>query len=374
MKIAIFTDNFLPGTGGTESVVLRLGTELAKNHQVMVFAPDYHRFFDQSKLPFKVVRAKSIPVTENDFWAMPKISSNVKKQLDDFKPDIVHSHTMGMMADFANQYAKQNNIPSVLTAHTNYKACYERALKSPLMVNAVLRRIIKRAKNADRVTAVSTFMANQLKEYGLGEKQVTIVKNGHNKMRETPFNKVTDGKFNLLYLGLVIKYKNIKFSLDALRELKNYTDDFTYHIIGDGRDKKYFMRYVKKIGLSENVIFHGRITDRDILFSHFERADAVLFTSVVDTDGLVLLEGAEAGVPSIVIENTGASERIKDGENGFVVEYDKTALANKIYSLIRDRETVKKVGEKAKEIFTSWGEIATGYQEIYLEEIAKKQV
>ena len=134
------------------------------------------------------------------------------------------------------------------------------------------------------------------------------------------------------------------------------------------------MRYVKKIGLSKNVIFHGRITDRDILFSHFEKADAVLFTSVVDTDGLVLLEGAEAGVPSIVIENTGASERIKDGENGFVVEYDKTALANKIYSLIRDRETVKKVGEKAKGIFTSWGEIATGYQEIYLEEIAKKQV
>ena len=29
-------------------------------------------------------------------------------------------------------------------------------------------------------------------------------------------------------------------------------------------------------------------------------------------------------------------------------------------------------GEKAKEIFTSWGEIATCYEEIYLEEIAKK--
>jgi len=373
LKIAIFTDNFLPGTGGTESVVLRLGSELSKQHQVMVFAPDYHRFFDESKLPFKVVRANSIPITENDFWAMPKISGNLKKQLNDFKPDVVHSHTMGMMADFANEYAKKNNIPSILTAHTNYKVCYERALKVPFMVNAVVKRIIKRPKKADRVTAVSNYMANQLHVWGLKEKDVTVVKNGHDKSHTVTTEKKIDDKFNLVYLGLVIKYKNVKFSLDALKELKKYTDNFTYHVIGEGPDKKRFMRYAKKIGIGENVIFHGRITDRNLLFSHLENADAMLFTSVYDTDGLVLLEGAEAGAPSIVIENTGASERITDGVNGYVVANDVNALAKKIFDLMGDREAVKKVGERATEIFCSWKEIADQYYKIYLEEIAKKQ-
>ena len=85
MRIAIFTDSFLPGTGGTEQAVKRLATALSKTDEVMVCAPDYHtNFDDSSSFPFKVARAKSIKLTSNDFWARPFYSRKFKKTLEEF--------------------------------------------------------------------------------------------------------------------------------------------------------------------------------------------------------------------------------------------------------------------------------------------------
>lgn len=372
MKVALFTDNFLPGTGGTENVVARLGTELSKNHQVIVFAPSYHKEFDDGVFPFKVVRAKSIQITDNDFWAMPKISPEVKKAIEEFKPDVVHSHTMGMMADFANTYAKKHGIPSISTAHTKYRYCYNSAIGIPFIVNLIIKRIIKRVNKADRATAVSQSMMQELYSYGC-KKQVTIVRNGHDIKGFVPSPKVKDGVFKILYVGLVIDFKNIKFSLDALKELNKKHQNFTFSLIGRGPHIKRFAKYAKKIGLKDKVEFLGVIKDRQVLYNHYSQADLMLFTSIFDTDGLVLLEAAEAGTPSLVLKDTGASERYTDGVTGFIVENDKNKVAQKIASLIEDEALLKKVGEKALNVFLSWSEIVKDYEKIYIEEIEKKK-
>jgi len=120
MKVAIFTDSFPPSKGGTENAVMRYATALAKNHEVAVFAPKNIKKMDTTNLPFKVYRSLSIKVTTNDYWAMPKISCKMKRQLKEFAPDIIHTQTLGMMADYANAYGRKNGIPVVCTAHTKY--------------------------------------------------------------------------------------------------------------------------------------------------------------------------------------------------------------------------------------------------------------
>lgn len=372
MKIALFADNFLPGTGGTENVVYRLGVELAKEHEVAVFAPDYHRDFDDEQFPFKVYRAKSLKITNSDFWAMPSVSKKTKRAIEAFKPDVVHSHTQGMMAEFANNYAKKHNIPSICTSHTNYKYCYKSAIGIPFIVNMVLRRVVRRLKNADKACTVSNFMASELKDYGL-KKQVTIIKNGHNLVGIKEKTQNNNQKFELLFVGLIIDYKNIGFSLDVMKQLKKTRNDFVFNIVGDGPHRKRFEKYAKRIGVSENVVFHGRITDKEKLFALYKKADLMLFTSVIDTDGLVLLEAGEAGTPSLVIENTGASERYQNNVNGFIEKYSAESVAQRISALIDDREKVFEVGKRATEVFSPWSQIAKQYIDIYNEEIAKKK-
>ncbi len=374
MKIALFTDSFLPGVGGTENAVLRLAKELSKNHKVMVFAPNYHRPYEENlNLPFKVVRAKSIAFTKNECWALPSITKKLKKVLDEFKPDVLHTHTIGMMAGFANSYGKKHNIPVVCTVHTKFRYCYQSVLKLNILVKILLKHVIRRANNADKVCSVSYSMIPELKSYGLKDRQVTIIKNGNELIQEKSVEKVKKDKFSLLFVGLLINYKNLEFSFSCLEELKKRRSDFIFYVVGRGPHAKKFKKKVKSLGLNDNVVFLGAISDRDRLNKIYSESDLFLFTSIIDNDGLVLLEAAEWDTPSLVIENTGSAERFINDKTGFVVVNDKKCVAKKIEELMNDREKLLSVGKNAKTVAITWEKVANDYLEIYLEEIEKKR-
>ncbi len=370
MKIALFTDSFLPGVGGTENAVLNFANTLAKENEVMLFAPKYSREFDDNAYDFKIIRAKSIKITDNDFWAMPRSTKTIKKALDEFKPDILHSHTMGMMAGYANGYAKKHNIPSILTAHTKYGYCYRDALKSNLLSKIVLKHIIRRANNASRVCSCSYSMIDELKSYG-GKKEVTVIKNGVIRDLNQYTKPELTGDFTFLYVGLISTFKNIEFSLRALSLVKKTRKDFKFKIIGQGPDIKKLTKKAKKLGLENNVEFIGVVRDRNLLNDYYANADLFLFPSIFDNDPLVVIESANRGTPALVLENTGASERLTDRVTGFISKPDETSFAQKILSLMNDRELIRKVGQNSDSINSSWEQATDKYINVYKEELAK---
>lgn len=374
MRIALFTDSFVPGIGGTENVVLKLATELSANHQVMVVAPNYHKPYDDNALPFKVVRSNSIKVSKNECWALPGVGSRVRKALDEFKPQVLHVHTLGMMAGFANSYAKKKNLPVVCTVHTKFKYCFDEVAKFPPLVKYLLNRIIKRASKADILTSVSDSMIEELRSYGLNkDKEVLIIRNG-NDIKERKEREYKDNqKFTLLYVGMIISYKNLGFSLDVLKELKQIDDNFVFYMVGRGAHERRFRKRIKKLGLENNVIMTGAITDRQKLKEIYSSADLLLFTSVFDNDSLVLIEAAENQVPAIVLENTGSAERFVDGETGFIASADKKAFAEKICALKKDKEQLLKVGKKSYDICISWDTIVSEYEQVYAKAIDMKK-
>lgn len=369
MRIALFTDSFLPGIGGTETVVDKLALGLMKDHEVMVFAPKFRRPFDDGVKPYPIVRAPSITLTKNESWALPGINRRIKKALDAFKPDVIHTHTLGMMAGYANKYGRKNNIPVVCTVHTKFKNCFKDVLHIGLLVNIVLKWIIRRANGADRVTTVSNCMIDELKSYGL-KKQVTVIRNGSDIIKFEG-EKTESKKFTMIFVGMVTKFKNIGFSLKALAELKKTHPDFTFNIIGAGPHVNYFKRQAKKLGLKDNVNMVGPIFDRGKINEYYRNSDLFLFTSTGDSDGLVVVEAASNGVPSLVIEDTGTAERIKDGENGFVAENDYVKVAEKIAMVMDDRKMLLEVGKRAHEISHDWKKIFAEYQAVYQEEVQK---
>lgn len=372
MKIALFTDSFVPGIGGTENVVLKLAIELSKGHDVLVVAPDYHKPYDDQSLPFKIVRSRSIKVSRNECWAFPSLGKRVKNALDEFKPDVLHAHTLGTITGYAIKYAKRHNLPLICTVHTKFKYCFDEVAKFPPLVNYLLRRIMKRANKADVVTSVSNSMIEELRAYGLN-KDVTIIRNGNDIKEKTLIEKTKNEKFTLLYVGMIISYKNLKFSLDVLNELRKYNDNFVFYMVGRGAHEKKFRRYVKKLNMNQNVVMTGAITDKNKLKDIYKSADLLLFTSIFDNDSLVLIEAAENQVPAIVLENTGSAERIVEGETGFVGTNDTKAFAKKIDVLMQNQELLKKVGGKAVEICISWDKIIAEYIDLYEKAITSKK-
>lgn len=370
MKIAIFSDNYLPGVGGTENAVVNFALALSGENEVLVIAPDYNQKFDDSVYPYKTVRIFSKAVSKNDSCALPFLDKRCKRILKEFKPDIVHTMTFGPVSSFGINFALKNNIPTVSTVHTKYRFCYRRSTHLKILSEIILRSFARKLNGVDCVYTVSKDMIKELESYGV-KKEIKVIKNGGIRRNNT-FEKTNNTKFTFLFVGLVVKYKNIKFSLDALKKVKDKGNDFIFNIVGDGQDRKYFEKYVDKIGLNENVRFLGKITDSKILDRIYAQSDLLLFPSVFDNDPLVVCEAGNMGTPSLTVAKTGASERIVDGKNGFISNYSLEDFTNKITELMKDKEKLISAGENAKKLFTTWEQNKKEYLEVYKEVLNKR--
>jgi len=117
--------------------------------------------------------------------------------------------------------------------------------------------------------------------------------------------------------------KNVDRVLKALSQL-NTQFDFRYTIIGDGTFKPQLEMQVKNIGLENKVRFLGRQSTENVIAA-MRLADLFILPSSTLPDshegfGIVYLEAAACGTPSLATRQAGAIEAISDGESGFYVE------------------------------------------------------
>lgn len=185
--------------------------------------------------------------------------------------------------------------------------------------------------------------------------------------------KLAIQKYNLaneenifLYVGHIVKFKNLEFTINALKIIKDRGINFKMLFVGHGFDDDYFKNLCKKLGLEENVIFTGQITDKDLLSSLYGAGELFLFPSIFDNDPLTIVEAALHHVPAITIKNTGSSERITNNVSGFVVENDVQKFADKIIEAISDKARLKQIGDEAeKTIPKDWSTTAQEYLNEY---------
>lgn len=104
---------------------------------------------------------------------------------------------------------------------------------------------------------------------------------------------------------------------------------------------------------------------KDLMGDH----DVLVLPSLSDSFGLVVTEALSQGTPVIVSENTGAKDRVVEGENGFIVPIrDSRAIAERLNRLDRDRELLARMSDNALRLArqsasTPWLHEVTGWIE-----------
>jgi len=116
--------------------------------------------------------------------------------------------------------------------------------------------------------------------------------------------------------------KNVDRVLEALAGLLGH--DFTYTVVGDGPDRPRLERLAGEPGLADRVRFTGALPRAELRRILGEADLFVLTASVLPHShegfGLVYLEAAACGVPSLAARLAGAAEAVAEGESGFFVE------------------------------------------------------
>jgi len=117
--------------------------------------------------------------------------------------------------------------------------------------------------------------------------------------------------------------KNVDRVIRALATLKD-GHDFRYTVIGDGHRRPQLERLAKELGLQDRIRFTGRVGDAELLRAYSEADLFVLTSSVLPGShegfGIVYLEAAASGVPSLAARLAGAAEAVADGVSGMFVE------------------------------------------------------
>lgn len=224
------------------------------------------------------------------------------------------------------------NIPKILMNHTRPDFYIEYEL------------IKDKLQNFNAVQVLFDSFKPMLKPYYNGA--VTAIGNEvptFDDSNNQPENK------NIIYLSRVDIWKGQDFLIKSFSKIAKKYPDWKLNIYGQfdpKRYKKYLQKLIKKYGL-ENQIFLNGATNEPYL--KLKEADFCVFPSYFEGFGLGLAEALSNGLPAIGFKGaTGINELIIDDENGFLVEEDEAAFAEKIEYLINNREKRLEMGINAK--------------------------
>lgn len=389
MNIALLSGSFLPTLGGAEVVVDSLAKEFVKKgHNVAVFTEtltdkqDYECNFDYDVYRFPY-NAKYCMLQKN-------ITNVFNKKMLLFKPDVIHSFLCGCSDWMGIKYGKKYNIPTFFTAQTNWKYIYQQRspfknnpLLNKMYVNALLTGPAKFIKNVDYTTSVcKSVVCSQSELWGDRIKDNVVIYNGYNKeliMNETGKDQdISDNEaFKLCYAGRVSDEKNLLFSFNVCKELKKQNRLFVFYIAGSGKIEEY-KKLAYSLDIQDNVRFLGRLNLNE-LSSIYRKSDVFLFPSVFDCDSIACIESRLCGCPTLCIKNTGTSERIINGQNGWALNDEINDFVDKIIELIymknnkNDEYNAIRLRTASTNV-DSWSTVADKYLDLYQKTIGKNNL
>ena len=174
-------------------------------------------------------------------------------------------------------------------------------------------------------------------------------------------------ELHILFLGNVIYRKGLH---TLLRALIGQQSAISLDVVGGlNVEPKYayeMERYVLTHGLSSTVKFHGPL-DNEPLIEMYKKAHVMVVPSSYEGFGIVYLEGMGFGLPAIGTTAGAASEIIKHGDDGFLIEPDDyTALTEILAGLANDHELLTKLSLNALKRYKSqprWDETAKSIRE-----------
>ncbi|WEX10718.1 glycosyltransferase [Chelativorans sp. AA-79] len=325
MNVVMFTNTFTPHIGGVAHSVAWLAEGLrSAGHRVLVVAPEYA---DLHHAETDVVRIPAIKHFRGSDFSLPlPLTRTLDERLDTFRPDIVHSHHPFLLGDVALRTAASRCIPIVYTYHTRYEL-YDHYVSEgvPILERLVLSIALGYCDLCHAVIAPSRSMADFLIEHGV-KTPVTVIPTGiepalfaagdGNKVRVAL--GLPPAAFVVGHVGRLAPEKNLPYLAEAVGHFLMANPRAHFVVVGEGPSRPGMEEALAKQGLSERVHTLGALESRK-LADIYAAMDVFAFSSLSETQGLVLAEAMAAGVPVVALDAFGAREIVRDGQNGYLL-------------------------------------------------------
>jgi len=370
MRIAIVTDTYLPQINGVVTAEQLLRRELERlGHEVFVLAPSYGGRETPER---NVYRCWSVPfptrmTRENRLSLRAPVGSRF-----DWRGagvDLIHSQVEATMGSHALYWARRHRLPHVHTYHTLWsKYVHYAGIAAPLFALWVRRRTHLFCNQCERVIAPSAALRDHICALGVTV-PVDVIPTGtdiqvprsprpHSQVRAElgiPARRRVLG-----FVGRISAEKNVTLLIDALRSLLARGVDAHLVMVGDGPGRAEVEARIQTLRLRDRVTFTGYVP-RERTFDYYALADVFVFSSLTETQGIVLLEAMSVGTPVVAYSAMGVAELMADGRGGLTAQPgDLDGFVERVCSLLRDPALRAAKAEEGRRKAAEWSIEATG--------------
>jgi glycosyltransferase involved in cell wall biosynthesis len=278
--------------------------------------------------------------------------------------------------------ARSPTPPDVVHAHALYQAARLRRGSIPTIVNLPglpNRRYFDDLQLADALVAdgwaaehLPSLLGRSVEHVPKGVDTEMFGPDGSNRRVELGLER----RRVALVVSRLVPIKNVALAVEAMALAAAQQADLLLAIVGDGPLRSALDARVAALGLSDRVIFAGRVPHEQ-LPAWYRSADLFVLSSEFDNSPNVALEAMACGLPVVATDVGGLREYVQVDVNGLLVPPgDARELARAMVRYAADPDLARRVGWRNRQDAVarfSWAQSARSLRDVYRRVVERRR-
>ena len=358
MRVGIFTESYPPLVNGVSTSILMLEHALTKlGHEVFIITVSDNKKDYVLENNGHILRLPSVNLANCYDYKMTSVypikAVNMIKKMN---LDVIHSNVEFTVGIFARVVSEQLSIPLVHTYHTNWEDYTHYITKNKKILDDICKKLLKYLVVFFEDKTVTELIVPSNKIYNLFKDKYKFTKNIHiiqtgietSKFYKENFNQkdinslkkklgIKKKDFVVMTVSRLAKEKSVDRIINNHKELVKKYSNMKLLIVGDGPDIDKLKDEAKSLGVSDSVIFTGKVPLSDIPI-YYQLGNVFVTASKSETQGLTVVEAISSSLPVVAV---------KDEFNVFVFTDDEKYI-NSISKLYEDKDLYNRLSNQSR--------------------------
>lgn len=367
MRVGIFTESYPPLVNGVSTSILMLEHALTKlGHEVFIITVSDNKKDYVLENNGHILRLPSVNLANCYDYKMTSVypikAVNMIKKMN---LDVIHSNVEFTVGIFARVVSEQLSIPLVHTYHTNWEDYTHYITKNKKILDDICKKLLKYLMVFFEDKTVTELIVPSNKIYNLFKDKYKFTKNIHIIQTGIETSKFYKEKFNLkdinslkkklgikkkdfvvMTVSRLAKEKSVDRIINNHKELVKKYSNMKLLIVGDGPDIDKLKDEAKSLGVSDSVIFTGKVPLNDIPI-YYQLGNVFVTASKSETQGLTVVEAISSSLPVVAVKDDSFVNSVIEDFNGFVFTDDEKYI-NSISKLYEDKDLYNRLSNQSR--------------------------
>jgi len=367
MRVGIFTESYPPLVNGVSTSILMLEHALTKlGHEVFIITVSDNKKDYVLENNGHILRLPSVNLANCYDYKMTSVypikAVNMIKKMN---LDVIHSNVEFTVGIFARVVSEQLSIPLVHTYHTNWEDYTHYITKNKKILDDICKKLLKYLVVFFEDKTVTELIVPSNKIYNLFKDKYKFTKNIHiiqtgietSKFYKENFNQkdinslkkklgIKKKDFVVMTVSRLAKEKSVDRIINNHKELVKKYSNMNLLIVGDGPDIDKLKDEAKSLGVSDSVIFTGKVPLSDIPI-YYQLGNVFVTASKSETQGLTVVEAISSSLPVVAVKDDSFVNSVIEDFNGFVFTDDEKYI-NSISKLYEDKDLYNRLSNQSR--------------------------